>query len=85
MLCRSLGLRYGAADLILSTEGEYVFLEVNPGGQFLFVEIQAGVPISDAIADALVSGPPQVRRHVPRLGSRDATGMGRRSSVEFAA
>jgi hypothetical protein len=54
MLRRALGLRYGAADLILSTSGEYVFLEINPGGQFLFAEIHGGAPISEAIADALI-------------------------------
>ena len=54
MLRRTLGLRYGAADLILSTSGEYVFLEINPGGQFLFAEIHGGAPISEAVADALI-------------------------------
>jgi hypothetical protein len=49
-----MGLRYGAADLILSTAGEYVFLEINAGGQFLFVEIHGEIPISEAIADALI-------------------------------
>jgi hypothetical protein len=56
-LCRELGLRYGAADLILSTADEYVFLEINPGGQFLFVEIHGELPISQAIADALIGQP----------------------------
>lgn len=54
LLRQRLGLRYGAVDLILSTSGEYVFLEINPAGQFLFVEIHGGVPISEAIADALI-------------------------------
>ena len=52
-LARRMGLRYGAADLIESVDGDHVFLEINPGGQFLFVEIHGGLPISDAIADAL--------------------------------
>ncbi len=53
-LRRRLGLRFGAIDMILDTKGEYVFLEINPGGQWLFAEIHAGLPISDAIADALI-------------------------------
>jgi hypothetical protein len=53
-LRRHLGLRFGAIDMILSTNGEYVFLEINPGGQWLFVEIHAGLPISEAIAEALI-------------------------------
>lgn len=52
-LRRRLGLRFGAIDMILDRDGRYVFLEINPGGQWLFVEIHAGLPISEAIADAL--------------------------------
>ena len=57
-LMAALGLRYGAIDLILRPDGAYVFLEVNPSGQFLFAEIHAGLPISAAIARALLDGPP---------------------------
>lgn len=35
---RSYGLSFGAIDLIGTPDGRYVFLENNPGGQFLFVE-----------------------------------------------
>jgi hypothetical protein len=56
-LRRRLGLRYGAVDMILDRRGEYVFLEINPGGQFLFVEIHLDLPISGAIAEALICGP----------------------------
>ena len=45
-----LGLIYGAVDLKRRPDGTVVFLEVNPGGQFLFVEIQTEQPISAAIA-----------------------------------
>jgi hypothetical protein len=55
MLCDALNLRYGAIDVILSEDGEYTFLEINPGGQFLFVEIQTGQPISLAIAKSLTN------------------------------
>lgn len=37
-LTRSLGLRFGAMDLIKSRELGYVFLEVNQAGQFLWIE-----------------------------------------------
>jgi glutathione synthase/RimK-type ligase-like ATP-grasp enzyme len=37
-LMRRLGLLYGAFDFIVTPEGEHVFLEVNPAGQFLWVE-----------------------------------------------
>jgi len=53
---RQLGLEYGAIDMRVTPEGEYVFLEVNPAGQFLYVEHSAGLPISDAMADHLLQG-----------------------------
>lgn len=37
ILCHRLGLNYGAIDIIKATSGEYVFLEVNPYGQYGFV------------------------------------------------
>lgn len=55
---RAMGLRYGAYDLRRDTKGRYVFFEVNPGGQFLFVEIHAKLDISAAIAEALLNGAP---------------------------
>lgn len=55
-LMRSLGLRYGALDFIVDDQERPCFLEVNPSGQFLFCEIHAGLPISEAIASALSRG-----------------------------
>jgi hypothetical protein len=43
-------------------EGEYVFLELNPQGQFLYSQIKTGMPISAAVADLLCS--PRARRTV---------------------
>jgi len=53
---RALGLCYGAIDLILTPEGEYVFLEINPNGQWAWVEELTKMPIADAIADLLARG-----------------------------
>lgn len=61
-LQRRLGLRYGAIDMRRSEDGVYYFLEVNPAGQWLFVEQRTGLPISEALADYLCGlsdcGPP---------------------------
>ncbi|GAA2720192.1 MvdC/MvdD family ATP grasp protein [Actinocorallia aurantiaca] len=54
-LVRALGLRYGAIDLILTPEGRYVFLEINPNGQYLWIERLTGLPISAALCDLLGS------------------------------
>jgi hypothetical protein len=54
---RRLGLLYAAIDLRLTPQGEYVFLEVNPGGQFLFVEFLAQLPLSEHMATFLARDP----------------------------
>jgi glutathione synthase/RimK-type ligase-like ATP-grasp enzyme len=55
-LTRALGLQYGAIDLILSPSGEYVFLEINPSGQYGWIESLTGLPITAAICDLLAAG-----------------------------
>lgn len=50
---RELGLSYAAMDLRRRDDGEYVFLESNPSGQWLFVERRTGLPITDAVARLL--------------------------------
>jgi hypothetical protein len=52
-----LGLVYGAYDLRRTAAGDAVFFEVNPEGQFLFVEIQTGQPIARAVASVLAGVP----------------------------
>ena len=53
-LMSKLSLVYGAIDLIRTPEGEHVFLEVNPGGEWGMLERDLDLPISDAIARALL-------------------------------
>jgi glutathione synthase/RimK-type ligase-like ATP-grasp enzyme len=53
-LQRRLGLTYGAIDMRRTPDGEYIFFEVNPAGQWLFVEQRTGLPISQAMADLLI-------------------------------
>jgi hypothetical protein len=56
-LMSHLGLVYGAIDLRLTPEGRYVFLEINPAGQFLYIEHDTGQPIAAALAQVLLDGP----------------------------
>lgn len=49
-------LTYGAVDMIVTPSGEYVFLEINPGGQFGWLEDITGLPITPTIADLLIAG-----------------------------
>jgi glutathione synthase/RimK-type ligase-like ATP-grasp enzyme len=46
---------YGCLDFIVTPGGHYVFLECNPRGQYLWIEYLTGLPISEAIADALTA------------------------------
>ena len=50
-----LGLVFGAIDMIETPDGEHVFLEVNPSGEWGMLERDLGLPISGAIADALLA------------------------------
>jgi glutathione synthase/RimK-type ligase-like ATP-grasp enzyme len=49
-LMARLEIVYGAFDLRVTPDGEYVFLEVNTAGEFLFVEDRTGLPITAAVA-----------------------------------
>lgn len=49
------GLLFGALDFILTPSGEYVFLEVNPVGEWGMLEKDLDLPIASAIALALIS------------------------------
>lgn len=66
-----LGLLFGTIDMKFTNDDEYVFFEVNTQGQFLYVEIMTGLPISDGVADLLMEARPISRasRVCPRRGS----------------
>ncbi|MEH2078323.1 MAG: MvdD family ATP-grasp ribosomal peptide maturase [Nostoc sp.] len=50
------GLNYGAIDIIVTPDGQHVFLEVNPVGEFFWMEIYSPhYPISSAIAEILLT------------------------------
>lgn len=49
----TLGLNFGALDFALTSEGIYHFLEVNPNGQWLWLDHQLDLGITDAVADWL--------------------------------
>lgn len=56
-LMAALGLCFGSIDLVQTPDGEYVFLEVNQQGQFLWVEAECpALPVLDAFCRLLVEG-----------------------------
>lgn len=50
------GLVYAAYDFVVTPSNDLVFLEVNPSGQWLWIEQKLGAPISDAIAEYFLAG-----------------------------
>jgi len=55
-LVERLGLCFGAIDMVLTPDDRYVFLEINPNGQYLWIELVTGLQISEAMCDLLTSG-----------------------------
>ena len=54
-LMQYFGLNYGAIDLILTPDDRHVFLEINPVGEFFWLECYPPhFPISQAIAELLL-------------------------------
>lgn len=49
----NMGLRFGAFDFIETPDGEIIFLECNPNGQYGWLEERLGLPISEAVAGEL--------------------------------
>lgn len=53
-LMQALNLSFGAIDFIVQPDGQYIFLEVNPVGEWGMLEKELGLPISKAIAKGLI-------------------------------
>lgn len=61
-LMRGLGIVFGCFDFIVTPEGEHVFLEVNPAGQFLWVEEACpDLPLLAPFVDFLLARHPGFR------------------------
>lgn len=50
------GLSYGAIDLVVTPRGEFVFLEINPNGQFGWQQDSKKMPLYETFADLLIAG-----------------------------
>jgi len=55
-ITQSFDLVYGAIDMIVTPNDEYVFLEINPGGQWEWLAAETGLPFAETIADVLIAG-----------------------------
>jgi hypothetical protein len=66
---QTLDLRMGVFDLKMTPSGEIIWLEVNPQGQFLFIEGLSDMGITNSLVDFLVR---EARSH-ERIGLRQAS------------
>ena len=56
-LTKSYGLNFGAIDMIVTPDGEYVFLEINPNGQWIWLqEYVPELKMKEAMISCLVRG-----------------------------
>jgi hypothetical protein len=67
-LMASFGLNFASIDMIVTPEGEFVFLELNPNGQWLWLENELGLPLVATMADLLTM---QHARSVPPTWDQD--------------
>jgi glutathione synthase/RimK-type ligase-like ATP-grasp enzyme len=54
-LMDSFGINFASLDMVLTPEGECVFLELNPNGQWLWLEEELGFPLLASMADLLTT------------------------------
>jgi glutathione synthase/RimK-type ligase-like ATP-grasp enzyme len=52
-MINSLGLSYGAIDFLITEGGQLNFLEINPTGDWIWIERQTKLPITKAIVDLI--------------------------------
>lgn len=54
-ITKKFDLKFGAIDLILDENNEYIFLEINPNGQWAWIEKKLGYNISKEIVNLLIN------------------------------
>jgi len=52
-LTKTANLAFGAIDMVIDNQGNYWFLEINPNGQWAFIEDGTDLPIAKSIANLL--------------------------------
>jgi glutathione synthase/RimK-type ligase-like ATP-grasp enzyme len=54
-LMRSFEINFASIDLIVTPNGDFVFLDLNPNGQWLWLELELGLPLVASMADLLTA------------------------------
>ena len=53
-LIKHLGLSFATIDMVLTLDDRYVFLEVNPSGQWAWIQQATGLPLCETLIDLLI-------------------------------
>ena len=56
VLHKVLNLAYSGTDMIVTPQGEYYLLELNPNGEYVWTEVLTKTPITKALCDLLIKG-----------------------------
>ena len=68
LLLAELDVVFATVDLIVTPEGEHIFLEVNPGGQFMWMQQDLRIDFAGCLARLLLAGGPFQRGDVRQVG-----------------
>jgi D-alanine-D-alanine ligase-like ATP-grasp enzyme len=52
-LVNQFSLQFSSMDFIVTPSGEYYLIEMNPNGQWFWLEPPTGLPMAEAMADLL--------------------------------
>jgi len=66
-MMQEMGLLFGALDIMRHTDGRYIFLEVNPQGEWGMLQRDLAYPIGETIAAGLVARIPTKNKNAERL------------------
>ncbi|HEV2222225.1 MAG TPA: hypothetical protein VGR84_04400 [Candidatus Acidoferrales bacterium] len=55
-MLQQMGLVFGCIDLILTQDERFVFLEINPNGQWYWIEQRTGMPLLHNFTEMLIHG-----------------------------
>lgn len=56
LLLQHFNLKFGAIDMVITPTDEFVFLEINPNGQWVWIEQLTNMPMVDTMSDLLQNG-----------------------------
>ncbi len=73
-MMRSFEINFASIDMIVTPEGEFVFLDLNPNGQWLWLEEELGLPLVANMADLLMTEYSRAVEPAPPVAQRRSEG-----------